>query len=74
MMVRVDGDRLSVQINANHAAVRDALVQVSERLRAELQQQQFVHVDVNVGSEDQGQAPSSQHHEDDKLPASRAAL
>ncbi len=54
LLVRVEGDRLSVQINANTAATREALMQVSERLRAELQEQNFVHVDVNVGS-DQGQ-------------------
>lgn len=53
LLVRVEGDRLNVQINANAAATREALVQISERLRAELQQQNFVHVDVNVGS-DQG--------------------
>ncbi|MGR2669311.1 flagellar hook-length control protein FliK [Vibrio campbellii] len=54
LLVRVEGDRLSVQINANTAATREALMQVSERLRIELQEQNFVHVDVNVGS-DQGQ-------------------
>lgn len=54
LLVRVEGDRLSVQINANTAATREALMQVSERLRSELQEQNFVHVDVNVGS-DQGQ-------------------
>ncbi|WP_246201157.1 flagellar hook-length control protein FliK [Vibrio ziniensis] len=50
LVVRVEGDRLSVQINASTAATREALMQVSERLRAELQEQNFVHVDVNVGS------------------------
>ncbi|WP_045462490.1 flagellar hook-length control protein FliK [Vibrio hyugaensis] len=60
LLVRVEGDRLSVQINANTAATREALMQVSERLRAELQEQNFVHVDVNVGS-DQGQ--DSHDHE-----------
>lgn len=54
LLVRVEGDRLSVQINANTAATREALMQVSERLRTELQEQNFVHVDVNVSS-DQGQ-------------------
>lgn len=54
LLVRVEGDRLSVQINANTATTREALMQVSERLRTELQEQNFVHVDVNVGS-DQGQ-------------------
>ncbi|WP_045376084.1 flagellar hook-length control protein FliK [Vibrio campbellii] len=51
LLVRVEGDRLNVQINANTAATREALMQVSERLRTELQEQNFVHVDVNVGSD-----------------------
>ncbi|PIB13439.1 flagellar hook-length control protein FliK [Vibrio rotiferianus CAIM 577 = LMG 21460] len=56
LLVRVEGDRLNVQINANAAATREALVQISERLRAELQQQNFVHVDVNVGSDRGGRS------------------
>ncbi|UXI03075.1 flagellar hook-length control protein FliK [Photobacterium sp. TY1-4] len=70
LVVRVDGDRLNVQINANHSAVRDALVQVSDRLRAELAQQQFVHVDVNVGSGEQGRGEQAhtQHEEDHYQP------
>ncbi|MDD1781872.1 flagellar hook-length control protein FliK [Enterovibrio sp. ZSDZ35] len=51
VIVRVEGDRLNVQLNASAVATREALVQVSERLRAELQSEHFVHVDVNVGSE-----------------------
>lgn len=62
LMVKVDGDKLNIQINASHAHVREALVQVSERLRHELQAQQFVHVDVNVGS-DSSQHSSSQPFE-----------
>ncbi|WP_256612669.1 flagellar hook-length control protein FliK [Vibrio ostreae] len=61
LTVRVEGDRLSVQIHANSAATREALMQVSDRLRAELQNQNFVHVDVNVGSERGGQP---QHQSD----------
>ncbi len=53
LMVRVEGDKLSVQINSQVAATREALIQVSERLRAELQQQNFVHVEVNISSGDQ---------------------
>ncbi|WP_415721199.1 flagellar hook-length control protein FliK [Photobacterium ganghwense] len=67
LLVRVEGDRLNIQLNANNAAVRDALVQVSERLRAELQQQQFVHVDVNVGQGDQSSSHSSSQPEDDSF-------
>ncbi|WP_237583218.1 flagellar hook-length control protein FliK [Photobacterium halotolerans] len=66
LTVRMDGDRLSVQIHASQSAVRDALVQVSERLRAELQEQNFVHVDVNVGDGRQGQ--QQEHAEEDAQP------
>lgn len=59
LVVRVEGDRLSVQINTNAAATREALMQVSDRLRAELQSQNFVHVDVNVSSDQGSQRQSS---------------
>ncbi|WP_252724446.1 flagellar hook-length control protein FliK [Vibrio hepatarius] len=65
LLVRVEGDRLSVQIHANSSATREALMQVSDRLRAELQNQNFLHVDVNVGSGDtprgQSNRPDEQH-------------
>lgn len=51
--VRMDGDRLSVQLNASNSAVRDALMQSSERLRDELAGQYGGGVDVNVGGEQQ---------------------
>ncbi len=63
LVVRVEGDRLSVQINANAAATREALMQVSDRLRTELQSQNFVHVDVNVGADQGGQRQSSSQDE-----------
>jgi flagellar hook-length control protein FliK len=66
LMVRVEGDRLSVQINANAAATREALLQVSERLRAELQNQNFVHVEVNVGS-DKGREGQHNPQSDDEM-------
>ncbi|ENM5736979.1 flagellar hook-length control protein FliK [Vibrio mimicus] len=58
LLVRVEGERLHVHINANAAATREALMQVSERLRTELQEQNFVHVDVNIGSEKGKDQPS----------------
>lgn len=63
LVVRVEGDRLSVQINANAAATREALMQVSDRLRAELQSQNFVHVDVNVSADQGDQRQSSSQDE-----------
>ncbi|WP_318457265.1 flagellar hook-length control protein FliK [Photobacterium leiognathi] len=47
LIVKMEGDKLSVQISANNSAVRDALSQVSERLRHDLQQQ-FMSVNVNI--------------------------
>nr|WP_272165177.1 flagellar hook-length control protein FliK [Vibrio diabolicus] len=65
LLVRVEGDRLSVHINANTAATREALMQVSERLRTELQEQSFVHVDVNVGSDQSQSRNDQQTNEED---------
>ncbi|MGR5236467.1 flagellar hook-length control protein FliK [Vibrio alfacsensis] len=65
VLVRVEGDRLSVQINASATLTREALMQISERLRAELQEQNFVHVDVNIGSE-QGQERHNHDHQEDE--------
>lgn len=67
LTVRVEGDRLNVQINTSTAATREALMQVSERLRAELQQQNFVHVDVNVGSEQQHQQQAQPSFEEESI-------
>ncbi|WP_318421908.1 flagellar hook-length control protein FliK [Photobacterium leiognathi] len=52
LIVKMEGDKLSVQINANNSAVRDALSQVSERLRHDLQQQ-FMSVNVNISHGEQ---------------------
>lgn len=73
LTVRVEGDRLSVQIHANSAATREALMQVSDRLRAELQNQNFVHVDVNVGSERGGQSQHQSDAQEDNTPTVFAA-
>ncbi|WP_318472567.1 flagellar hook-length control protein FliK [Photobacterium leiognathi] len=52
LIVKMEGDKLSVQISANNSAVRDALSQVSERLRHDLQQQ-FMSVNVNISHGEQ---------------------
>ena len=66
ILVRVEGDRLNVQLNANMATTREALAQISERLRVELQEQHFVHVNVNVGSES-GKDSSSRSYSDEEV-------
>lgn len=49
LTVRVEGDRLNVQLNATNPAVRDALIQSMERLRMSLAPHHSGGVDVNVG-------------------------
>ncbi|MCL9776512.1 flagellar hook-length control protein FliK [Vibrio methylphosphonaticus] len=66
LTVRVEGDRLSVQINANAAATREALMQVSDRLRNELQQQNILQVEVQVGSGDNPNPSSNTPNHDEE--------
>jgi flagellar hook-length control protein FliK len=49
LTVRVDGDRLNVQLNVTNPAVRDALIQSMERLRISLAPHHAGGVEVNVG-------------------------
>lgn len=49
LMVRVDGDRLSVQLNVTNPAVREAMIQSMERLRMSLAPHHAGGVEVNVG-------------------------
>lgn len=78
LLVKVDGDKLNVQINANNGMVRDVLAQVSERLRMELQAQHFVDVNVNVGAEQQephqGQSASPQPEHQTQILTAQAEL
>ncbi|WP_421201420.1 flagellar hook-length control protein FliK [Aeromonas enteropelogenes] len=57
LTVRVDGDRLNVQLNVTNPAVRDALIQSMERLRMSLAPHHAGGVEVNVG---QGERQSQQ--------------
>ncbi|WDD99308.1 flagellar hook-length control protein FliK [Thalassomonas actiniarum] len=56
LMVRIEGDRMSVSVNASNAAVREALQETNDRLRQELENQFGSSVDVNVGSDSSDQA------------------
>lgn len=49
LTVRVDGDRLNVQLNVTNPAVREALIQSMERLRMSLAPHHPGGVEVNVG-------------------------
>lgn len=70
LTVRLDGDHLSVQINANHAQLRDALLQSGERLRAALMPQHAGGVSVDVG-QDSGGDRSGQGRDEQGILAGR---
>lgn len=54
LIVRMDGDRLNIQLNASHAGVRDMLTQHAERLRNDLLAQNLQVIDVQVGQDSHG--------------------
>ncbi len=49
LTVRLEGDRLNVQLNVTNPAVREALIQSMERLRMSLTPHHAGGVEVNVG-------------------------
>ncbi len=67
LTVTLDRDRLSVQINTTNASVREAITQTVERLRAELVQENFLEVTVNVGNDDKPSSSQHNHIDDDAL-------
>ncbi|WP_317986331.1 flagellar hook-length control protein FliK [Aeromonas schubertii] len=69
--VRMEGDRLTVQLNAVNPAVRDALIQSMERLRSALMPHHAGGVEVNVG---QGGAGQQEQTPRDQILAGRRAL
>ncbi|MBY6185899.1 flagellar hook-length control protein FliK [Marinobacter hydrocarbonoclasticus] len=60
--VRLEGERLIVQLNAANPTVREALQSGAERLRDELGQSHGGQVDVDVGQEGDGQREASPRH------------
>lgn len=55
-----ESGRVDVRIHATHVDVARLLVQTSERLRHELTEQNFLHVNVSVGADAQGRQSSRQ--------------
>lgn len=60
LVIKLDNDKLNIQINASSGATRESIQMTSDRLRAELVEQNFLHVDVSISGEHQ---QSSDHHE-----------
>jgi flagellar hook-length control protein FliK len=69
LTVKLDGDRLNVQLNVTNPAVRDAMIQSMERLRMSLSPHHAGGVEVNVGQgSEQGQ---QERWQQDKILAGR---
>ncbi|NIY93961.1 flagellar hook-length control protein FliK [Vibrio diazotrophicus] len=56
LVVKLDSDKLHVQINASSNTTRESIQMTSDRLRAELVEQNFLNVDVSVSGEHQQSA------------------
>lgn len=61
LTVRLENDRLSIQLHASQQQTRDALAQQADRLRADLAGQHGDRVDVWVGQEQRQQHSPQQH-------------
>ncbi len=70
LTVRVEGDRLNVQLNVTNPAVRDALIQSMERLRMSLTPHHAGGVEVNVG-QGGGQGDAQGKWQQEKILAGR---
>ncbi|MDE1076959.1 flagellar hook-length control protein FliK, partial [Escherichia coli] len=46
LVVKLDNDKLHIQINASSNTTRESIQMTSDRLRAELVEQNFLNVDV----------------------------
>lgn len=53
LVVKLDHDKLNIQINASSGATRESIQMTSDRLRAELVEQNFLHVEVSISGENQ---------------------
>ena len=58
--VRLDGDRLHIQMHAANSSVRDALLTGLDRLRAELAMDHGGQIDVDISQDDRQQKQESQ--------------
>ncbi len=61
--VRVEGDKVNVNIASQNSVVREALMQTSERLRHDLVSQNFVNVSVDISSGEQREAKKEHYQQ-----------
>ncbi|MGN5071471.1 flagellar hook-length control protein FliK [Aeromonas sp. 75A] len=72
LTVKLDGDRLNVQLNVTNPAVRDAMIQSMERLRMSLAPHHAGGVEVNVGQG--GEQGQQERWQQEKILAGRRQL
>ncbi|MFM5847200.1 flagellar hook-length control protein FliK [Aeromonas veronii] len=70
LTVKLDGDRLNVQLNVTNPAVRDAMIQSMERLRMSLAPHHAGGVEVNVGQG--GEQGQQERWQQEKILAGRS--
>ena len=61
--VRVEGDKVNVNIASQSSVVREAIIQTSERLRHDLVSQNFVNVSVDISSGGQKEAKKEHYQQ-----------
>lgn len=61
--VRVEGDKVNINIASQSSVVREAIIQTSERLRHDLVSQNFVNVSVDISSGEQREAKKERHQQ-----------
>ena len=61
--VRIEGDKVNVNIASQSSVVREAIIQTSDRLRHDLVSQNFVNVSVDISSGEQREAKKEHHHQ-----------
>jgi flagellar hook-length control protein FliK len=65
--VRMEGDRLSVQLNVSNPVIRESLIQSMEKLRTALMPHHPGGVDVNVGGQGHGSGEHQGRNDQDRI-------
>lgn len=69
--VRMEGDRLSVQLNVSNPVIRESLIQSMEKLRTALMPHHPGGVDVNVGGQGHGSGERQGRNDQDRILSAR---
>jgi len=67
LTVSTEGDRVSVNISAQNAMVREGLIQTSERLHNNLVNENFINVSIDIDSENAGEKGANKEQDQEKI-------